>query len=183
MAFMKPEYAHGEMHRYTNMQTHDSALVWRGEEPEGKDWVYDTQAGLGWYTRLSAPGYLDCTDWEGPFDSENEARAHWIENELDPDTGDELAEWSYADLKAEYNLDSSDPWGTCMAWWFAVAGEMFERGLWVPEEWRYWPSPPARDPDQYEAEICMRAGDAALSRFGDVLNRYASRLKKAGKSY
>ena len=21
----------------------------------------------GWYHRLSAPGYLDCTDWSGPF--------------------------------------------------------------------------------------------------------------------
>lgn len=21
----------------------------------------------GWYHRLSAPGYLDCTDWTGPF--------------------------------------------------------------------------------------------------------------------
>lgn len=29
----------------------------------------------GWYVRLSAPGYLDCTDWEGPFDSEFEAMA------------------------------------------------------------------------------------------------------------
>lgn len=21
----------------------------------------------GWYGRLSAPGYMDCTDWQGPF--------------------------------------------------------------------------------------------------------------------
>lgn len=27
----------------------------------------------GWYSRFSAPGYLDCTDWIGPFKSENEA--------------------------------------------------------------------------------------------------------------
>lgn len=27
----------------------------------------------GWYARLSADGYLDCTEWEGPFDSEREA--------------------------------------------------------------------------------------------------------------
>ena len=27
----------------------------------------------GWYARLSAPGYLDATDWEGPFNTEAEA--------------------------------------------------------------------------------------------------------------
>jgi hypothetical protein len=27
----------------------------------------------GWYGRLSAPGYMDCTDWAGPFESEAEA--------------------------------------------------------------------------------------------------------------
>ena len=27
----------------------------------------------GWLVRLSAPGYLDCTDWMGPFSTENEA--------------------------------------------------------------------------------------------------------------
>ena len=26
-----------------------------GDEPEA-----------GWYARLSAPGYMDCTDWDGP---------------------------------------------------------------------------------------------------------------------
>lgn len=27
-----------------------------------------------WFARLSAPGYLDSTDWAGPFDSEQAAR-------------------------------------------------------------------------------------------------------------
>jgi hypothetical protein len=27
----------------------------------------------GWYARQSAPGYLDATDWMGPFDTEQEA--------------------------------------------------------------------------------------------------------------
>jgi hypothetical protein len=27
----------------------------------------------GWFHRLSAPGYLDCTDWCGPFDTRGEA--------------------------------------------------------------------------------------------------------------
>jgi hypothetical protein len=29
----------------------------------------------GWYARLSAPGYLDATEWHGPFDTEAEALA------------------------------------------------------------------------------------------------------------
>lgn len=33
-----------------------------GEKPEA-----------GWYGRLSAPGYLDCTDWMGPFKTAEEA--------------------------------------------------------------------------------------------------------------
>ena len=27
----------------------------------------------GFYARLSAPGYMDCTDWSGPYDTEQEA--------------------------------------------------------------------------------------------------------------
>ena len=30
-------------------------------------------ADPGWYSRLSAAGYLDCTDWSGPFETEGEA--------------------------------------------------------------------------------------------------------------
>ena len=29
----------------------------------------------GWYARLSAPGYLDCTDWHGPEPTEEAALA------------------------------------------------------------------------------------------------------------
>jgi len=27
----------------------------------------------GWFVRLSAQGYTDCTDWQGPYDEEREA--------------------------------------------------------------------------------------------------------------
>lgn len=33
----------------------------------------------GWCCRLSAPGYMDCTDWSGPFKTEKEARDYLIE--------------------------------------------------------------------------------------------------------
>lgn len=29
--------------------------------------------GAGWYARLSAPGYMDATEWSGPFGTEDEA--------------------------------------------------------------------------------------------------------------
>ena len=32
-----------------------------------------------WFSRLSAPGYLDCTDWNGPFDTEKEALDYLVE--------------------------------------------------------------------------------------------------------
>ena len=31
------------------------------------------QKRAGWYGRLSVGGYLDCTDWSGPYDSRREA--------------------------------------------------------------------------------------------------------------
>jgi hypothetical protein len=33
----------------------------------------------GWFARLSAPGYMDCTDWSGPFKSEKEAMDYLCE--------------------------------------------------------------------------------------------------------
>lgn len=33
----------------------------------------------GWYARLSAPGYLDCSDWHGPFKTEAEALDELVE--------------------------------------------------------------------------------------------------------
>lgn len=33
----------------------------------------------GYYARLSAPGYLDCTEWSGPFSTEDEAYESLVE--------------------------------------------------------------------------------------------------------
>ena len=35
--------------------------------------------GKGYYARLSAPGYLDCTEWAGPFGSEYKAAEYLVE--------------------------------------------------------------------------------------------------------
>ena len=40
--------------------------------------AYSIQKREGWGARLSAPGYLDCTDWS-VFDSEDEARSYLAE--------------------------------------------------------------------------------------------------------
>lgn len=38
--------------------------------------VVSVECVEGWFARLSAPGYLDSTDWSGPFPSEAAALAH-----------------------------------------------------------------------------------------------------------
>jgi hypothetical protein len=91
MAFMQPFYtdepfdvvthANGESEAYP----HQVARIDRAEDDEiehirGKFWC-----------RLSAPGYMDCTEWSGPFDTLAEARSHIRDMyDVDPDTGDEL---------------------------------------------------------------------------------------------
>ena len=39
--------------------------------------------GSGFYARLSAPGYLDCTEWAGPFETEHEAEIYLVETYCD----------------------------------------------------------------------------------------------------
>jgi hypothetical protein len=38
------------------------------DERESAEWT-DDDSGPGWYARLTAPGYLDCTEWQGPYPS------------------------------------------------------------------------------------------------------------------
>lgn len=60
--FMQPEIAKGiELDEYH----HDEF---------GDDWDENS-----FYGRLSASGYLDCTDWSGPFDTIDEAAEHLID--------------------------------------------------------------------------------------------------------
>ena len=42
-------------------------------EFDAREYTGDESAEAGWYSRLSAPGYLDCTDWQGPYENEDEA--------------------------------------------------------------------------------------------------------------
>lgn len=91
MAFMQPVYENGTFVRIT--------------DASGESWSVPKDASLpledgetseeetGWFYRLSAPGYMDCTEWTGPFKTEEEAREDCRETwDVDPDTGDELPE-------------------------------------------------------------------------------------------
>ncbi len=73
---MKPEITYGEFchiedpHGETTILPLDSCGGWVGCTK-----TYHT----GWYCRLSAPGYLDSTEWSGPFESEEEAMASLVD--------------------------------------------------------------------------------------------------------
>jgi hypothetical protein len=60
--------------------------------------TFYTRGDHKWFARLSAPGYLDCTDWAGPFDSKEEAQNYIRDTyEVDPETGEALEDESSAD--------------------------------------------------------------------------------------
>lgn len=46
---------------------------------EAQEYTDDPEAEAGYYCRLSASGYLDCTDWSGPFETQREAEEHLVE--------------------------------------------------------------------------------------------------------
>lgn len=88
----------------------------------------------------------------------------------------------YQNLKAEMAVSAGDgdPWGWCMAWWFAIAGTLYDRGEDIPREWQYGPG--ARqgpEPDSFEETAIrdLEISSPALIRMGNVLTRYASWCK------
>lgn len=92
MAFLEPEYSNEAFVRVTDSRG-ESTLVPAGYEDlqEGDECEPVGTPGESWFYRLSAPGYMDCTDWSGPFASEQEARDDLSATyDCDPDTGDDL---------------------------------------------------------------------------------------------
>ena len=91
-SFMKPEICHGD---YFRLVTSDGAEIvpadmlghrstYRAEDlapyVEGKadDPTEIVEMKTGWFARMSASGYLDCTPW-GEYPSEAAARQYLIE--------------------------------------------------------------------------------------------------------
>ena len=63
---------------------------------EGKN-IGSVERKEGWYGRLSAPGYLDCTSWDGPYDTADEA-LNAVKEMFDvDDNGDEPSDDDVAD--------------------------------------------------------------------------------------
>lgn len=101
MAFMQPEYTNEDFYDVEN----DYGESWLvpadlvGSSPsleDFRDYVEgepaDFEKQSGWFFRLSAPGYMDATEWSGPYGSLQEAKKELEElYEVDPDTGEELA--------------------------------------------------------------------------------------------
>ena len=60
MGFMKPVAEYLSAQDVIDFEIFDEEICSEGPE-------------AGWYSRLSAPGYLDATDWHGPYKTSDEA--------------------------------------------------------------------------------------------------------------
>jgi hypothetical protein len=86
------------------------------------------------------------------------------------------------DLQFEYSMEDDD-WGTCMSWWFTIAGELYSRGAPIPEDWRYQPGLHPVNPDDCNAPLVAGATTDVLMRFMEDIKDDAKRLKADGKDY
>ena len=64
--FMKPEIENGRFAHYTYGEVVPLEYSLEGQEEL-------EEVCEGFYCRLSAPGYLDATEWSGPYDTRDEA--------------------------------------------------------------------------------------------------------------
>ena len=86
VTFLKPELEYGTFYVGETIEG-KVILPYDIFETESKHYASQRwQEQTGWFGRLSAPGYLNGTDWAGPFDSEAEA----MECLSDPYDGDPI---------------------------------------------------------------------------------------------
>lgn len=86
---------------------------------------------------------------------------------------------TYVDGTADMHADVSH-------WWFTIADEAWHnRRCQIPYNWGFHPSPlgPVNDPEDMATAAALAATDQELMRFGEVLHRYAGRLRRAGMAY
>lgn len=86
------------------------------------------------------------------------------------------------DLQFEYSMED-DGWGSCMRWWFTIAGELYARGAPIPKEWQYKPGLHPIDRDDHNTPLVAGAPTEVLMRFMDDIEDDAKRLKAEGKDY
>lgn len=78
--FMSPEIWHGS---YWKVDTNNGIELYPCDYFDSFTVAYvtncdkdDIERATGFFARLSAPGYLDCTEWCGPFNTEAAALAY-----------------------------------------------------------------------------------------------------------
>lgn len=116
MSFMKPEVFEGEYYRVETSEgtwivpaddagdvgTYGDLRDYVQGDIEEPDAVATPESG--WLCRLSAPGYLDCTEWDA-FGTEQEAREHLLDMyDICPDCGEDMGD---ADECPECSDDAS----------------------------------------------------------------------------
>lgn len=94
MSFMKVQTFHGKMMQFDgrngiDIVPLDVADITRdalSKESRGAEVTEEIISG--WFARYSAPGYLDCTNWDGPHQTEDAARQSVIAMYGDDDAAD-----------------------------------------------------------------------------------------------
>ena len=78
-----------------------------------------------------------------------------------------------------------DIWGFSMGAFFAVASELYYRGLDIPSSWGYSPglSGDSRELDTMESDLCLESNDSDLLNAGLILERFTDYLRTKGKDY
>lgn len=96
MAFMEPQYRNGKFARIENRSGESRSLPLEDVEPDDFDHRADEKVAEveeGWFWRISAEGFMDCTEWVGPFQSLLAAKRDCRDtHEIDPETGEDLPE-------------------------------------------------------------------------------------------
>lgn len=72
---MKPEITH---RTFTVLDTSEGIICIPSDISEEdavspRTRIYSREEATGFFARLSMPGYLDCTEWQGPYATEEEA--------------------------------------------------------------------------------------------------------------
>lgn len=76
--FMRPFVQSGKWDCVENKHKEGAVVEHGTYYDDDPDWTL-IETVSGWCARLSAPGYMDCTEWEGPFKTEAEAWRSLIE--------------------------------------------------------------------------------------------------------
>ncbi len=115
MAFMIPKYWYGKMYFCCDDSLQHGELYPADEfsidELTDKECLGgEVCAETGWWTRLSADGYMDATPWSGPYPTHDEARRYIFDTfEVEPEYGMAIDEWEDNEGKAYVFKNLCDP--------------------------------------------------------------------------